>query len=140
MSKRARNGCSPSCVVDENRRLARALLKSCAALCSLGLSACASVEYVDSNDVDHVIGFVDIAQPIARSPAHGATSSAAVTVTTIGAAIYQRPGNSGIAIGYNQETTVALPLAGGCIDLQPKDVCTSRSTSSSASIQEGRQQ
>jgi len=67
------------------------------------MSTGCAVSYVDSKNVRHVIGFVDVALPSAPAEANGPTPSV-VSVTSLGVHVY-----SGTANGSARKTMLSMP-------------------------------
>lgn len=94
----------------------------CVALPCLFIAGCASITYVDSNNVQHVVGLLDVSIPESKTRP-GGPSATSMTLTTLGVAVYRHPdSNSGVTLGYNRETVVSLP-DGACLDITSGDVC-----------------
>lgn len=90
-------------------------------LVAFGTAGCA-VSYVDSNNVRHVIGFVDVALPVAPTEASGPTPSV-VSVTSLGVHVYSGTQNgSGVVVGYGKETVLTMPN-NACVDLSAPGPC-----------------
>jgi hypothetical protein len=86
-----------------------------------GTTGCA-VSYVDSKNVRHIIGFVDVALPMAPAEAAGPTPSV-VSVTSFGVHAYSGTANgSGLVVGYGKETVVTMPN-NACVDLSAPGLC-----------------
>lgn len=106
------------------------------ALAGLGLVAlCAgcAFSYVDSSNVRHVIGFVDVSLPAEPGGGSGPTPTV-VSVTSIGMHVYSgTPNGSGVVLGYGKETVLTMPN-NSCVDLSAPGVCetAARATDSSS--------
>jgi len=87
-----------------------------AALAAIGLSGCVSVSYVDSDNVRHVIGFVDVA-------VKGNQGASAVQVTGLGLSAYSDDADGGgVVLGYSR--TIFLTVSDqACIDLNLPGPC-----------------
>lgn len=84
-------------------------------------SGCA-FSYVDSRNVRHVIGFVDISLPATATGTSRPTSTA-VSVTSVGVHVYSGTANgSGLVLGYGKETVLAIPDS-ACVDIQMPGLC-----------------
>jgi len=80
---------------------------------------CVSYSYVDAHQVQHVVGFVDIAM----TPPSGKAGATAVTLRAFGLSFFRHPtAGSGVALGYSEQSIVNLP-DNACLDLQTKGVC-----------------
>jgi hypothetical protein len=78
--------------------------------------------YVDSNDVRHVIGIVDVALPAAPGEATGPSPSV-VSVTSVGVHVYSGTSNGGgVVLGYGKETVLTMPN-NACVDLSGPGPC-----------------
>lgn len=92
------------------------------------LAGCA-FSYVDSSNVRHVIGFVDVALPAAPAEVVGPTPSV-VSVTSVGMHVYSGTSNgSGVVLGYGKETVVVMPN-NACIDLSGPGLCAAAAVAS----------
>jgi len=112
-------------------------------LCAIGATGCAialvllapgcvSYSYVDSHQVQHVVGFVDVALPLAPSGKAGATS---VTLRAFGLSVFRHPtAGSGVSLGYSEQSIVTLP-DNACLDLQTNGVCAARHAPTEPSTQ-----
>lgn len=91
------------------------------ALSLLAICAC-SYSYVDSNNVRHVVGLVDMT--IASGGANGVEPTAtAVSVTSVGMHVYSGTARGGgVVLGYSKETLLVMPN-NSCIDLQAATLC-----------------
>ena len=95
------------------------------------MSAGCAVSYVDSKNVRHVIGFVDVALPSAPAEAAGPTPSV-VSMTSLGVHVYSGTANgSGVVVGYGKETVVTMPN-NTCVDLNAPGLCTAISPTQTA--------
>ncbi|HEY4943171.1 MAG TPA: hypothetical protein VII56_17200 [Rhizomicrobium sp.] len=105
-------------------KLVAGCVRCCAALPIFALPGCVSYSYIDANTVQHVVGFVDIATPLASGKA-GEPAATSVTVTSFGVSLHRSPAaDNGLTLGYSSETIVSLP-SGACLDLNAKGVCAS---------------
>ncbi|MEI9991384.1 MAG: hypothetical protein WDM86_15230 [Rhizomicrobium sp.] len=103
-------------------RLRAAGAKGCAAALILAAPGCVSYSYVDAQQVQHVVGFVDVAMPLPQG-ARSEPAATAIATTTLGIAISRRSdGSDGFAVGYTKDMTIALPN-GACLDLETDGVC-----------------
>jgi hypothetical protein len=94
----------------------------------LNAAGCA-FSYVDSRNVRHVIGFVDVALPAAPTEASGPTPSV-VSVTSVGVHVYSGTSNGGgVVLGYGKETVLIMPN-NACVDLNAPGVCAAATASS----------
>jgi hypothetical protein len=97
-------------------------------VCGLALastSAGCAFSYVDSSNVRHVIGFVDVARPAAPAEASRPTPSV-VSVTSVGMHVYSGGYNgSGVMLGYGKETVLTMP-DNTCVDLSAPGPCATR--------------
>jgi hypothetical protein len=95
------------------------------------ISTGCAVSYVDSKNVRHVIGFVDVALPSPAAEAAGPTPSV-VSVTSLGVHVYSGTQNgSGLVVGYGKETVVTMPN-NSCVDLSAPGLCAAVSPSQTA--------
>jgi len=86
---------------------------------SLISAGCVSYTYVDSHQVQHVVGFVDVAM----APPAGKSSATAVILRSFGLSFFRHPtAGSDISLGYSEQSVVSLP-DNACLDLQAKGVC-----------------
>ncbi|MEJ0028755.1 MAG: hypothetical protein WDN01_22235 [Rhizomicrobium sp.] len=114
-------------------RLRAAGARCCTAALALSAQGCVSYSYVDAHQVQHVVGFVDVALPAA--PSSGKAGATAVSLRTFGLSFFRHPAaGSDIALGYSEQSIVSLP-DNGCIDLQAKSLCADRASHSGASTQ-----
>ena len=101
--------------------IGRGALRIVKAAVFLTLSGCVSYSYVDDHDVQHVIGFVDVAIPGADG--HAPKS---VSVTGFGLFAFSHPDRgSGVVLGYSRETSLELPN-GSCLDLNSVGTCSAK--------------
>ncbi len=102
-------------------RLCAAGARGCTIALVLVAPGCVSYSYVDAHQVQHVMGFVDVATPLAPPSAKpGATS---VTLRAFGLSVFRHPvAGSSVALGYSEQSIVSLP-DNACLDLQTKGVC-----------------
>ncbi len=102
-------------------------LRAAGAVCcvlALGFLApgCVSYSYVDAHQVQHVVGFVDVAMP----PPSGKPEATAVTLRSFGLSVFRHPtAGSDIALGYSEQSIVSLP-DNACLDLAARNVCAAR--------------
>lgn len=103
-----------------------------ASLCVLvGATAGCAVSYVDSKNVRHIIGFVDVALPATPAETSGPTPSV-VSVTSFGVHAYSGTQNgSGLVVGYGKETVVTMPN-NACVDLNAPGLCAAGSPTQTA--------
>ena len=95
------------------------------------MSTGCAVSYVDSKNVRHVIGFVDVALPSAPAEANGPTPSV-VSVTSLGVHVYSGTANgSGLVVGYGKETVLTMPN-NACVDLSAPSLCAAASSPQTA--------
>jgi len=95
------------------------------------MSAGCAVSYVDSKNVRHVIGFVDVALPSAATEASGPTPSV-VSVTSLGVHVYSGTANgSGLVVGYGKETVLTMPN-NACVDLSAPGLCAAAASPQAA--------
>lgn len=88
---------------------------------ALATSGCA-FSYVDSDNVRHIIGFVDVSLPATSADASGPQPSA-VSVTSVGMHVYSGTANgSGVVLGYGKETVLTMPN-NACVDLGKPGLC-----------------
>jgi hypothetical protein len=66
-----------------------------------------SFSYVDSQGYKHVMGLVDVKMKISPSDPNPDRAEN-IDVTSVGISFYTNPLNSGLAIGYNQESVTVL--------------------------------
>jgi hypothetical protein len=86
------------------------------------LEGCVSLSYVDSHDVRHVVGLVDVAIRPNTDSAND-TAASAISVTSFGLAAYSRPGTGGgLVVGFNRETYFAVANH-ACVDLNRPGPC-----------------
>ncbi len=86
------------------------------------MSTGCAYSYVDSNNVRHVIGLVDVAIPATGTESAGPVASA-VSVTSVGLYVYSgSPNGSGVVLGYGKETVLLMPN-NACVDLNAPGVC-----------------
>lgn len=90
---------------------------------SLGLvSASCAYSYVDSNNVRHIVGFVDVSLPATPTESSGPTPSA-VSITSVGVHVYSGTANgSGLVLGYGRETVLMMPN-NACVDIAAPGLC-----------------
>jgi hypothetical protein len=111
-------------------------LAACAVLASLG--GC-SFSYVDSKDVRHVIGFVDVSLP-SQSASNGAPEPSIVSVTSVGIHAYSgAPNGGGVVLGYGRETALLIPN-NACVDLAAPGACAAAARSLSKNTDIGMRQ
>lgn len=97
----------------------------------LAVQGCA-FSYVDSNNVRHVVGFVDITLPVGKSD-EASSASSAVSVTSVGVHVYSgRPNGGGFMLGYSKETVLLVPN-NACVDIETPGVCANRASAVSQS-------
>jgi hypothetical protein len=104
----------------------------------LALGAC-SYSYVDSNNVRHVIGLVNVSITPTANEAPESTPSA-VSVTSVGMHVYSgSPNGSGVVLGYAKETVLLMPN-NACVDLQATSLCAASAKSNSNDVDGGARQ
>jgi len=104
--------------------LGAAVAKCCMVVLVLLAPGCVSYSYVDAHQVQHVVGFVDVAMPLA-SPT-GKAGATAVTLRSFGLSFFRHPtAGSDIALGYSEQSIVSVP-DNTCIDLEAKGPCADR--------------
>ena len=88
------------------------------------MSAGCAYSYVDSNNVRHVVGLVDVTIP-STVPESAGPAASAVSITSVGLHVYSGTVNGGgIVLGYGKET-VLLMENNACIDLNAVGPCAS---------------
>lgn len=106
----------------KRRRFPDLVLQPASALALALAPAGCAFSYVDSSNVRHIIGFVDVALPAAPAEAASPTPSV-VSVTSLGVHVYSGTANgSGLVVGYGKETVVVMPN-NACIDLGAPGLC-----------------
>jgi hypothetical protein len=86
------------------------------------MSAGCAYSYVDSNNIRHIIGFVDVSLPAAPTEASGPMPTA-VSVTSLGVHVYSGTVNgSGLVLGYGKETVLVMPN-NACVDITAPGLC-----------------
>ena len=90
---------------------------------SLGLvSASCAYSYVDSNNVRHIVGFVDVSLPAIATESSGPTPTT-VSITSVGVHVYSGTANgSGLVLGYGRETVLTMP-DNSCVDIAAPGLC-----------------
>lgn len=120
------------------RSMSRAVCPS-AAIAVGALCAGCSFSYVDSSNVRHVIGFVDVSLPAEASDGSGPAPKV-VSVTSVGVHVYSgTPSGSGVVLGYGKETTLTVPDH-SCIDLGAPGLCKTAAARATASSSDGTPQ
>ena len=90
-------------------------------LATASLAGCLSFSYVDSDNVRHVVGLVDVA-------IRQEESARAIRVTGIGLSAFSAQGEGegkGLVLGYSEATFLSLE-DGACIDLNTPGLCADR--------------
>ena len=88
------------------------------------MSAGCAYSYVDSNNVRHIVGLVDVAIPSAGSESSNPVASA-VSVTSVGLYIFSGTANGGgVVLGYGKETVLTM-TNNACVDLNAVGPCAS---------------
>ena len=114
-------------------RLCAAGAKCCTVAPILLAPGCVSYSYVDAHRVQHLVGFVDVALPLAPSP--GKPVATAVTVRTFGLSVFRHPdAGSAVSLGYSEQSVVTMP-DNACLDLQSRGVCADKASPSGPSTQ-----
>ena len=81
-----------------------------------------AVSYVDSKNVRHIIGFVDVSLPAMPTDASGPLPTA-VSVTSLGMHVYSGTASgSGLVLGYGKETVLVMPN-NACVDISAPGLC-----------------
>jgi hypothetical protein len=94
------------------------------AVASVALTAsCVSYSYVDSRNVEHVIGFVDVALS-PSSPGRDQPTPSAVKITTLGLSAFSATETGSLTLGFSQLTLLIVP-DNSCIDLNFPGPCSS---------------
>jgi hypothetical protein len=90
------------------------------AIAAWTLSGCASVTYIDSHNVTHVVGLVDVElEPAATAQ----RSPVLVAATTLGIALKMAGApNDGLALGYSRDLMMSIPN-NACIDIGKPGPC-----------------
>lgn len=102
---------------------------SLAVASSLLATGC-SFTYIDSKNMRHTVGFVDVAVPAGDS---ASATPSAVSVTSVGMRVYNgAPNGGGIVLGYSKETVLLMP-SNSCVDLNAPGICATTSTTDQAS-------
>lgn len=111
----------------ERRRWGAAVFRQ-AALWTIVLNAAGcAYSYVDSNNVRHIVGIVDVALPAAPAESVGPS---VVSVTSLGVHVYSGTSNGGgVVLGYGKETVLTMPN-NACVDLGAPGVCAAATASS----------
>jgi hypothetical protein len=92
------------------------------------LTGCVSYTYLDDHNVQHVVGFVDLAiTPAGPPPADPAPKLN--SISAIGLSAYSNPNGGGVALGYTKEVFLIVP-DNSCIDLGAPGPCAARSQQS----------
>jgi len=88
-------------------------------------TGCVSYTYLDDHNVQHVVGFVDLAIiPAGPPPADPAPKLN--SISAIGFSAYSNPDGGGVALGYTKETFLILS-DNSCIDIGAPGPCAARS-------------
>jgi hypothetical protein len=118
--------------------VARGCRLSAAAVGLLFALAACSYSYVDSNNVRHVVGLVNVSIAAPATDAPDSTPSA-VSVTSVGMHVYSGSANgSGVVLGYAKATTLLMPN-NACIDLQTTSLCAASAKPNSNDVDSGAQ-
>ena len=101
-------------------------------------TGCVSYSYLDDHNVQHVVGFVDLAiAPAGPPPADPAPKL--TSISAIGLSAYSNPDGGGVALGYTKETFLILP-GNSCIDLAAAGLCAARPRQSPVNPSPGEKQ